>query len=63
MTITLHKSIINNRTKMGKASKVWKYFHKSPQNKDKETCDVCDATLSSKGGVTIIACIWVLLAL
>ena len=37
---------------MGKASKVWKYFHKSPQNKDKVTCDVCEAILSSKGGVT-----------
>ena len=23
---------------MGKASKVWKFFHKSPQNKDKVTC-------------------------
>ena len=37
MTITLHKFIIHNRTKMEKASKVWKYFHKSPQNKDKVT--------------------------
>ena len=37
---------------MGKASKVWKFLHKSPQNKDKVTCEVCDATLSSKGGVT-----------
>ena len=37
---------------MGIASKVWKFLHKSPQNKDKVTCDVCDATLSSKGGVT-----------
>ena len=52
MTITLHKFIIHNRTTMGKASKVWKYFHKSPQNKDKVTCDVCEAILSSKGGVT-----------
>ena len=49
MTITLHKFIIHNRTTMGKASKVWKYFHKSPQNKDKVTCDVCEAILSSKG--------------
>ena len=37
---------------MGKASKVWKFLNKSPQNKDKVTYDVCDATLSSKGGVT-----------
>ena len=42
---------------MGKASKVWKFLHKSPQNKDKVTCDVCDATLSSKGGVTTTALI------
>ena len=35
MTITLHKFIIHNTTKMGKASKVWKFLHKSHQNKDK----------------------------
>ena len=37
---------------MGRVSKVWKFFHKSPQNKDKVICDVCESTLSSKGGVT-----------
>ena len=37
---------------MGQASKVWKYFHRTPQNKDKVICDVCDETQSSKGGVT-----------
>ena len=51
MTKTLHKFIIHNTTKMGKASIAWKFLHKSSQNKDKVTCDVCDATLSSKGGV------------
>ena len=44
MTITLHKFIIYNTTKMGKASKVWKFLRKSPKNKDKVTYDACDAT-------------------
>ena len=33
-------------------TKVWKYFHKDEQNKDKVLCDVCEAKLSSKGGTT-----------
>ena len=37
---------------MGRQSKVWKYFHKDEQNKDKVICDVCEAKLSSKGGTT-----------
>ena len=39
---------------MGRQSKVWKYFNKDQQNKDKVNCNVCEAKLSSKskGGTT-----------
>ena len=37
---------------MGRQSKVWKYFNKDQQNKDKVKCTICEAKLASKGGTT-----------
>ena len=34
---------------MGRQSKVWKYFNKDQQNKDKVNGNVCEVKLSSKG--------------
>ena len=32
---------------MGRVSKVWKFFHRTPQVKDKAICNVCDASFVS----------------